>query len=196
MAGCHSPRDPNSGQFDLSRLFAGGLFPFPEEGFTTTGSNLTPDVVTGIGGWNEEQFMTANRLGLRPDRTVILPFMPWPYYSKWSDDDLRAVWLYLNSLSPVEHEVSPSTLTGLALSGEGIDGGEALFDVYCIICHGEQGINGPIASIDLNRSVKNLGNSTLIRMISEGRPDDGMPGFRNTLTSDQIKAIVAFFRSW
>jgi mono/diheme cytochrome c family protein len=194
--GCHSPRDPNSGQFDLSRIFAGGLFPFPEEGFSTTGSNLTPDVGTGIGGWSEEDFMTANRLGLRPDGTVIIPFMPWPYYSKWSDDDLRAVWLYLLSLNPIEHQVPPSALTGLALSGEGSDRGQALFNVYCIICHGEQGINGPIASIELNRSVNNLDKATLIRMISEGRPDDGMPGFKKTLTREQINDIVAFFRTW
>ncbi len=68
---CHTPRSYNTGQFDLSRPFAGALAPVPdEEGFSATGSNLTPDLDTGIGNWTEEQFMVAMHTGLRPDGTV------------------------------------------------------------------------------------------------------------------------------
>lgn len=58
-AECHTPRDPKTAALDVTRLLAGGLFPFPEEGFVTTGSNLTSDVATGIGGWTEDQFVAA-----------------------------------------------------------------------------------------------------------------------------------------
>jgi mono/diheme cytochrome c family protein len=194
--GCHTPRDPNTGQFDRTRPFAGGLFAFPEEGFTTTGSNLTPDVTTGIGDWTEEQFMTAMRTGLRPDGTVMLPFMPWPSYGQWSEDDLRAVWLYLRSLEPVVHEVPASTLTGGAGSGTGFERGEALYDVYCVVCHGEKGAGGSFTTVALKDAAHGMDDAPLASFIVDGLPGTKMPGFGRTLTDEQIGDLVAFIRTW
>lgn len=194
--GCHSPRDPNSGQFDPTRPFAGGLFPFPEEGFTTTGANLTPDASTGIGDWTEEQFMTAMRTGQRPDGTVMLPFMPYPSYSKWSEDDLRAVWLYLRSLEPIAHDVPASSLTGVAATGSGAERGEALYDVYCVKCHGEQGAGGHFTSVDLRGAAGGMDDGMLVGFISDGIPGTRMPGFGRTFSDDEIEDLVAFIRTW
>lgn len=33
--------------------------------------------------------------------------MPWDAYARMSDDDLRAIFRYLKSLTPVEHDVGP-----------------------------------------------------------------------------------------
>jgi len=195
-AGCHTPRDPNNGQYDMSRPFAGGLFPFPEEGFSTTGSNITPDVATGIGDWTEEQFMTAMRTGLRPDGTVMLTFMPWPWYARWGEDDLRAVWLYLRSLEPVVHEVPASTLTGAAATGTGAARGEALFDVYCRTCHGKQGAGGSLTAAALKEAARGMDDAALIKFIAEGLPGTSMPGFGKTLTDGQIADLVAVIRTW
>jgi mono/diheme cytochrome c family protein len=194
--GCHSPRDPNSGQFDQSRPFAGGLFPFPEEGFNTTAPNLTPDVATGMGNWTEEQFMIAMRTGLRPDGTVMLPFMPWPSYSRWSEDDLRAAWLYLRSLEPIVHEIPVSELTGAAATGRGATRGEALFHVYCIVCHGEKGSGSPFTIVALEQVASGMDDAVLFGFISEGLQGTSMPGFGKTLTDEQIEDLVAFIRTW
>jgi mono/diheme cytochrome c family protein len=194
--GCHTPRNPNTGQFDMTRPLAGGLFAFPEEGFTTTGSNLTPDVATGIGDWTEEQFMTAMRTGVRPDGTVMLPFMPWPSYGRWSEEDLRAVWLYLRSLEPHAHEVPASTLTGAADSGKGAERGEALYDVYCVVCHGERGAGGPFTSVVLKDAAQGMDDTPLASFIVDGLPRTNMPGFGRTLTDEQIGDLVAFIRTW
>jgi mono/diheme cytochrome c family protein len=194
--GCHTPRDPNTGQFDMTQPFAGGLFPFPEEGFSTTGSNLTPDEATGIGYWTEEQFMTAMRTGLRPDDTVMLPFMPWPSYARWSEEDLRAVWLYLRSLESIAHKVPASTLTGPAATGTGAARGEALFGVYCLVCHGEKGTEGPLTAVALKDAAQGMDDATLATFIAEGFPGTSMPGFGKTLTDEQIADLVAFIRSW
>jgi mono/diheme cytochrome c family protein len=194
--GCHSPRDPNTGQFDLTRPFAGGLFSFPEEGFTTTGSNLTPDVVTGIGDWTEEQYLTAMRSGLRPDGTVMLPFMPYPSYFMWSEDDLRAVWLFLRSLEPIAHEVPASTLTGAAAIGTGVPRGEAFYDIYCVVCHGEHGAGGHFTSVDLIDAASGMDDGTLVRFISNGLPGTSMPPFGGTFTDDEIADLLAFMRTW
>ncbi|WP_020595526.1 c-type cytochrome [Spirosoma panaciterrae] len=35
----------------------------------------------------------------------LLPPMPWPNYSRMTDDDMKAVYTYLKSLKPVENKV-------------------------------------------------------------------------------------------
>jgi len=194
--GCHMPRNPNTGQFDLDRPFAGGLFPVPDEGFSATGSNLTPDPATGIGNWTEEQFMTAMRTGLRPNGTVMLPYMPWPSYSRWEEDDLRAVWLYLRSLEPINHEIPAPTLEGAAATGTGVERGEGLFGVYCIICHGEKGSGSPFTVVALKDVASSMDDAMLSGFISEGLQGTAMPGFGKTLTDEQIADLVAFIRTW
>lgn len=194
--GCHMPRDPNTGRFDLTRPFAGGLFPVPDEGLSATGSNLTPDPATGIGNWTEEQFMTAMRTGLRPNGTVMLPYMPWPSYSRWNEDDLRAVWLYLRSLEPIAHEVPAPTLTGAAATGTGAERGEGLFDVYCVVCHGEKGSGGSFTTVALKEAASGMDDARLSGFISEGLSGTSMPGFSETLSDEQISDLVAFIRSW
>ncbi len=69
-------------------------------------ANLTPDENTGLGVWTEENFINAIRLGRhwgvsRP----LLPPMPWPFYSQLSDEDLKAVFAYLQSIPPIRNEV-------------------------------------------------------------------------------------------
>ena len=58
-------------------------------------SNLTP---TGIGTWTESDFTRAMREGKRPDGTTLDPFMPWNVFRKMTEDDLHALWLYLQSV--------------------------------------------------------------------------------------------------
>lgn len=60
-------------------------------------SNLTP---TGLKGWTEADFIKSMRTGVRPGGRVLSAAMPWPYVGKLSDEELRATWLYLQSLPP------------------------------------------------------------------------------------------------
>ncbi len=59
--------------------------------------NITP---AGIGSWTEADFVRALRTGTRPDGTKIDPFMPWLFAGKMTDDEIRAVWLYVKSVPP------------------------------------------------------------------------------------------------
>jgi mono/diheme cytochrome c family protein len=195
-AECHTPRDLKTAHVDVNRPLAGGLFPFPEEGFIATGANLTPDVGTGIGGWTEEQFVTAMRTGARPDGTVMLPFMPWPSYASWSRDDLHAVWLYLRSLKPISHYVPASKLTGVAATASGRPRGQAIYGVYCLTCHGDRGVGSPFTTVPLRDAVRSLDDGVLNSFIAEGQPGGAMPGSWKTLTRDQIADVTAFIRSW
>src|SRR6266550_3938531 len=69
-------------------------------------ANLTPDPQTGIlKEYTEALFIRAMRTGKTPDGGSILPPMPWPNYAKLTDDDLKAIWAYLQSIKPVKNKV-------------------------------------------------------------------------------------------
>ena len=60
----------------------------------------TPNLTAGgeLGAWSETDFFTTMRTGLTPKGHQLDKDMPWPYYGQMTDDELRAVWLYLRSL--------------------------------------------------------------------------------------------------
>jgi mono/diheme cytochrome c family protein len=61
-------------------------------------ANITPDQESGIGTWSEVDFFRALREGERPDGSQISPEMPWKATAQMTDDELKAMWLYLQSL--------------------------------------------------------------------------------------------------
>jgi mono/diheme cytochrome c family protein len=69
-------------------------------------ANLTPDKTTGIGNWTEAGFIRGMRTGKHKGvLRDILPPMPWQAMSKLTDDDLRAVFAYLQSIKPIQNKV-------------------------------------------------------------------------------------------
>ena len=69
-------------------------------------ANLTPDRETGLGAWTADEFVAALRTGRHQGRgREILPPMPWPFISQLGDDDLRAVFAYLQSIPAVVNKV-------------------------------------------------------------------------------------------
>jgi len=73
----------------------------------TFSANITPHE-TGIGNWTFEQFKKAitqgKHKGLDNGRP-LLPPMPWRSYSAMTDDDLKSIFEYLNSIPPIENLV-------------------------------------------------------------------------------------------
>jgi hypothetical protein len=68
--------------------------------------NLTPDKETGLGSWTQEMFIGALRTGKHQGTgRPILPPMPWNWYRNMTDDDLKAVYAYLQSLPPIKNPV-------------------------------------------------------------------------------------------
>lgn len=74
-------------------------------------ANLTSDE-TGIGTWNEDQFLFAIRngklKGLAGSRD-LLPPMPWQSIRNYNDDELKAIFAYLKSTKPISNMVPPPT---------------------------------------------------------------------------------------
>jgi len=69
-------------------------------------ANLTPDSASGIGAWSEATFINTIRSGKHlGNGRDILPPMPWPFVGKLTDDDLKAVFAYLQSLPAISNKV-------------------------------------------------------------------------------------------
>jgi mono/diheme cytochrome c family protein len=71
--------------------------PFPDPTITKISPNLTPGGELGF--WTEEQFINTLRTGKTPGgHELDNEFMPWQFYRLFTDDELKAIWLYLQSL--------------------------------------------------------------------------------------------------
>jgi mono/diheme cytochrome c family protein len=73
---------------------------------TTFARNLTPDKATGLGDWTEQNFIDTIRTGKRLGKgRMILPPMPWEVVAKLTDEDLKAVFAYLQSIPAISNAV-------------------------------------------------------------------------------------------
>ncbi len=65
-----------------------------------TGDPAAPDLTRSrLAAWTEADFFRSLRQGQRPDGSVIDPEkMPWLRSGQMTDDEIRAVWLYIRSL--------------------------------------------------------------------------------------------------
>jgi len=71
-------------------------------------ANLTPDKETGTGTWQPEMFVNALKTGKHlgvADGRPILPPMPWEGLSHLPDEDLRAIFAYLQTIPAVKNKV-------------------------------------------------------------------------------------------
>lgn len=73
-------------------------------------ANLTPDRASGIGGWSNEDFYRALRLGVAPDGSRYYPAFPYPNFTRMTREDIFAVRAYLATLAPVSNQVPPPDL--------------------------------------------------------------------------------------
>jgi len=76
---------------------SGGVIPgFPSD--WPPAPNLTWGAGSKLPAWEEADFIHFIRTGLRHGRQVDPKYMPWSSYKFMSDDELCAVWVYLQSL--------------------------------------------------------------------------------------------------
>ncbi len=71
-------------------------------------ANLTPDNATGSGMWTEELFLkmlrTGKFMGLDAGRNIMPP-MPWEVYGQMTDDDLKSIFAYIQTIKPISNNV-------------------------------------------------------------------------------------------
>jgi mono/diheme cytochrome c family protein len=73
---------------------AGGQPPEPN---APPAPNLTPG--GELAGWSESDFLQSIRTGVTPSgHQLNSEFMPWESFAKFSDDELKGLWMYLQNL--------------------------------------------------------------------------------------------------
>ncbi len=107
---CHTPQV--KGEYVEGMFMAGGMEFVMPNGTICRSANLTPHKETGIGTWNVEKFLSRfndyrhDNYEARPVKEgEFTSIMPWEYFAKMKDEDLAAIFTYLQSLEPVEHKV-------------------------------------------------------------------------------------------
>ncbi len=130
---CHSPKimGPKGPEIDVKKRFSGfpaprpipkfdsnlvkkGIAQFNEDLTSAAGpwgvsfaANITGDM-SGIGNWTLENFKYALRHGKwkGPEGSRdLLPPMPWFNMAKMTDEDLEAIYVFLEATKPVENIV-------------------------------------------------------------------------------------------
>jgi mono/diheme cytochrome c family protein len=63
--------------------------------------NLTPYPGAALAHWSEAQFVSALRTGVTPRGNQFdTKYMPWKVLGQMTEDEMKALWLYLKSLPP------------------------------------------------------------------------------------------------
>ncbi|HKJ37249.1 MAG TPA: cytochrome c [Anaerolineales bacterium] len=77
--------------------------PFPDPTITLISPNLTPGGELGF--WTEEQFIETIRTGVTPSGHQFNEHMPWEQFKLLTDDELKAMFVYLQSIPGLDQFV-------------------------------------------------------------------------------------------
>ncbi|MRT24938.1 c-type cytochrome [Enterobacteriaceae bacterium RIT697] len=132
---CHTsdPHKPFAGGYKIDTPFGPIL-----------SSNITSDKETGIGRWNKGQFDAAVRHG-KGSHGYLYPAMPYPAYSRLTDNDLDDLWAYMQTIAPVKEKVVENQLP-FPYNQRWLLGGWNL-----MFSHGQPFIKDPSRSMQINR---------------------------------------------
>jgi mono/diheme cytochrome c family protein len=102
--GCHTNRDLMTGAFTGEDYSGGLVFEEPADSgtYVLTTPNLTPDATGRLKGWTRQQFIDRFRKGTLIKQT----HMPWGPFSRMSDDELKAIYEFLQTVKPVHNEIN------------------------------------------------------------------------------------------
>lgn len=104
---CHTPQV--NGQPDFSREFGGGMEFMMENGRVCVSANITPDSLTGIGKWSQEDFIKKFKKYAaelpKVDDHEFNTEMPWSSYAGMKEQDLKAIYAYLRTVKPVNQAI-------------------------------------------------------------------------------------------
>jgi mono/diheme cytochrome c family protein len=210
---CHTPRGLLMAE-DKSRALAGaplGAWYAP---------NITPDPVSGLGGWTRDEVVKYMRDGDVPGKGQASGPMAEAIdhsLQYLTDADLHAIAAYLETLPahtdgadarPVHALGGPAddlaSIRGVALPDDPDQmSGAQLYDAYCATCHQAQGqgsFDARLPSLFHNTATgraqpQNLATVVLQGIHRVGGQDDlRMPGFGHELSDVQVATLVSYLR--
>ncbi len=106
--------------------------------FRVVAPNITPDSVSGIGNWTDDEIGRAIREGIGRDGRALFPMMPYESFRNIADEDLASIVVYLRS-QPAAQSNLPRT--------------KVPFPVSRLINSAPRPVNAPVAAPDPNNAV-------------------------------------------
>ena len=200
---CHTPINALGGN-SASQAFQGGLIPMQN----WYAPSLTSDKEAGLGDWSIGEIVDLLRTGVSSRGAVYGPMAEVTHDSLQylNDADVRAMAVYLKSLgqgAPPNAEVTdiPAPESSLLLHF-----GQTVYEAHCASCHQSDGRGMPPQYPPLagNPSIQMQSAVNPIRMVlnggfppgTQGDPEPyGMPPFAQSLSDDEVAAVVTFIRA-
>lgn len=199
---CHSAINALGGSSE-SKAFQGGLIPMQN----WYAPSLTSNKEAGLGEWSVDEIGSLLRTGVSPRGAVYGPMAEVVYNSlqHMTDADTRAMSIYLKSLGEGTPPGPAISNLSLAESSLLMRLGQTVYDGQCASCHGAQGRGTPPHYPPLagNPSIQMESAVNPIRMVlnggyppgTAGNPMPyGMPPFAQTLSDDEVAAVVTYVR--
>ncbi|HWX00334.1 cytochrome c [Collimonas sp.] len=209
---CHTPRNLTMG-LDLKRSFGGAQL----GGWTAF--NISPDPVSGVGGWKDEELVQYLKTGVVPGKASAAGGMAEAIEHSLqylTDDDLKAIVTYLRSApavsdaadkkpryawgQPADDDAEIRGIAAVSVSSNA-SGGAELFSGNCASCHSASGsgvVGGYYPSLFNNSVVGARDPGNLLMVILNGvqrrgaKEETFMPGFAGHLNDGQIAMLANY----
>jgi len=195
---CHTPKTASGGD-DNGHYLQGATL----EGWYAP--NITGDKRTGVGNWSLDEIAVYLRDGHNSIAAASGPMREEieNSSSKWTNDDLRAIAVYLKALPGQDRTVEP-----VADDTPTMQAGWAIYVDECSACHMRNGEGVPrlIPALKRDPAVQQDSAVSLIRVVVQGAQSTqtmhavtgpAMPALGWKLSDEQVADVVTFIRnSW
>lgn len=202
---CHTPINKLGGNSE-SKAFQGGLIPMQD----WYAPSLTSNRETGLGDWSLQDVESYLHKGVSARGAVYGPMSEVVYNSLQylTDEDISAIALYLRSLAQRNDPAAEVPTVSVEENSLLMQLGAKVYSEQCAICHGAKGRGEPTRYPPLaaNQSIEMESAVNPIRMVLNGgfppgTPGNpmpyGMPPFAQSLSNDEVAAVVTYIRaSW
>jgi cytochrome c553 len=181
---CHSGNMIKTNRLEPEKskgYLAGGAKMRGTDGKIIKTPNLTFDE-SGLKNWSLYDFEKALKTGVSPNNSILS--YPMPNYSSLSDEEVVAIYKYLQTVKPVRNQISRKENT----SGKKVDG-QALYVKYsCASCHGQTGKG--IA--DLSNAYLKYDFNGIRHKIEYPTSSSGMPPFKNIIREEEFPILIEY----
>ncbi len=198
---CHSERNALGAS---DKGLSGGLIPV----LGWYAPSLTSDREAGLGDWDVKDITDLLKTGISQRATVFGPMAEVVRESlqHLSDEDARAMAVYLKSLPNESGNRDPYERSKEAEAAAWLAAGEKIYSKQCLDCHGEkgQGIAPHYPPLAGNRALTMDQAVNPIRIVLNGgfapgtagnpRPY-GMPPFSHSLSDVEVAQVVSYLRA-
>jgi mono/diheme cytochrome c family protein len=195
---CHTPKSFLGGDKHAEHLQGSQL-----QGWFAP--DITDDTRLGLGSWRIDEVMAYLRAGHNRVTAATGPMAEAVSLStsQMTDDDLKAIAVYLKSLPGMQTSRQP-----VAADDPRMTAGAAIYRDQCSACHGLDGKGTPrlFPSIVDSSLVRSTDPGTLVRIVLRGARSvataaeptaPGMPAYGRQLSDEQVAAVLTYIRnSW